>query len=370
MANIFKTTLKKDVIADIANNGKREVRFPITKFWATRLADKYSLDEKTFEFKTFDTLELSSPSNKDTDAMTYVFGFVRAYVDNDEFVVVFCDITDEVNDDAQETNDIEQIEFLQTEICDSQFSEDNVDFIETLDLTPNDDFYTYDGSDVYFSTNNDEVVVCGNNPLYLPDEPLYDWYAGFSEDIDVSMYFQLINSRNIPALMAESDAKAKQIKTAFEKIKAGVPVVITTDMFDNTELLDPTDKALIEKMQYLSSFYGEMDKRFANLRGIDVNTLDKRAQVTSSELNQFSDVTSNNFLAMYEARLEFCEKMRDIYGIEIECVRNPIYADEPKQEEIESEEAQEEAAEENVSEVEENVSEVKDETEVKEDETV
>ena len=180
MANIFKTTLKKDIIADIANNNIREIRFPITKFWATRLAYKYSLDEKTFEFKKFDTLELSSPSNKDTDAMTYVFGFTKTYVDNDEFVVCFYDITDEVytdgaNDDVQETNDIEQIKFIQTEeteyeiedeIIDSLFCEDNADFIETFDLTPNadfynlapnDDFYGYDDSDCDFLTNNDQV---------------------------------------------------------------------------------------------------------------------------------------------------------------------------------------------------------------------
>ena len=224
--------------------------------------------------------------------------------------------------------------------------------------------------ETYHLKNNDEVIVCGNNALYLPDEPLYDWYAGFSEDIDISMYFQLINSRNIPALMADSDAKAKQIQKAFEKIKAGVPVVIATDIFDSTELLDLTDKSLIEKMQYLSSFYGETDKRFANLRGIDVNTLDKRAQVTSSELDQFSDVTSNNFIAMYEARLEFCEKMKE-RGINIEVVRNPIYADEPKKEEIESEEAQEEAleSEENLQNNEENLQEV-EKTEEKEDENI
>ena len=224
--------------------------------------------------------------------------------------------------------------------------------------------------ETYHLKNNDEVIVCGNNALYLPDEPLYDWYAGFSEDIDISMYFQLINSRNIPALMADSDAKAKQIQKAFEKIQAGVPVVITTDIFDSTELIDLTDKSLIEKMQYLSSFYGETDKRFANLRGIDVNTLDKRAQVTSSELDQFSDVTSNNFIAMYEARLEFCEKMKE-RGINIEVVRNPIYADEPKKEEIESEEAQEEAreSEENLQNNEENIQEV-EKTEEKEDENI
>ena len=194
--------------------------------------------------------------------------------------------------------------------------------------------------------NNKEIVVCGNNPFYLPDSPIFDWYAGFSEDIDISMYFQLINSRNIPALTADSDQKANQIKKAFEQIKAGVPVVITTDIFSGTETIDLTDKSLIEKMQYITSFNADVEKRFANARGIDVNTLDKRAQVTSDELNQFTDVTTNNFLVMLEARQEFCEKMKDIFGINIECVRNPIYADEPSSEETESEEAQE-AAEDN-----------------------
>ena len=151
MADIFKTTLKKDIIADIANNNIREIRFPITKFWATRLADKYSLDEKTFEFKTFDTLELSSPSNKDTDAMTYVFGFIKTYVDNDEFVVEFCDITDEVNN----------VEFMQTVI---HTDDSDIDFIESLDeslddLTPNDDYYIFDDSVYDLWKNNDEIVV-------------------------------------------------------------------------------------------------------------------------------------------------------------------------------------------------------------------
>ena len=215
--------------------------------------------------------------------------------------------------------------------------------------------------------NNEEIIVCGNNPFYLPDSLLFDWYAGFAEDIDISMYFQLINSRNIPTLIADSDQKAKQIQKAFEKIKAGVPVVITTDIFDNTEALDLTDKALIEKMQYITSFNADIAKRYANMRGVDVNTLDKRAQVTSDELNQFKDVTSDNFLVMYEARLEFVEKMKAA-GIEIEVIRNPIYADEPKEEEIETEEAQEEN-EDIVREDEQNIEEV-EKTEVKEDETV
>ena len=196
MANIFKTTLKKDIIADIANNNIREIRFPITKFWATRLADKYSLDEKTFEFKTFDTLELSSPSNKDTDAMTYVFGFDKTYVDNDEFVVGFCDITDEVNN----------VEFMHTEIHtddnDTEFiealDEGSVDFIESLDyLTPNDDHYIFDDSDYDFWTNNDEIVVYNEeeqnedfeNISYASNEEVFSFVKKLFNDENILKHF-------------------------------------------------------------------------------------------------------------------------------------------------------------------------------------
>ena len=109
MANIFKTTLKKDVIADIAN-GKREVRFPITKFWATRFANEYNLDKKTFIFKTFDSLELSSPSNKETGGETYMFNFVRTFVDGDEFVVEFKDDCEEQQEIYQNNDDVQNVE--------------------------------------------------------------------------------------------------------------------------------------------------------------------------------------------------------------------------------------------------------------------
>lgn len=94
MANIFKTTLKKDVITDIVDNDKREVRFPLTKFWATRFADEFNLEEKTFVFKTFDSLEFSTPSNKDTGATTFEYSFIRTYVDGEEFVLEFKELID------------------------------------------------------------------------------------------------------------------------------------------------------------------------------------------------------------------------------------------------------------------------------------
>ena len=185
MANIFKTTLKKEIIADVANNNIREIRFPITKFWATRLADKYSLDEKTFEFKTFDTLELSSPSNKDTDNMTYVFGFSKTYVDNDEFVVCFYDIID--------------VEYSEVHITDTHDSEDdNIDVLESLDFKQYEDcdsdlFYDYTeycDSDLFFDYDEyDKEDVEEYDILYVSNDEVLDFFNNWINEENIFEYF-------------------------------------------------------------------------------------------------------------------------------------------------------------------------------------
>ena len=185
MANIFKTTLKKDIIADIANNNIREIRFPITKFWATRLADKYSIDEKTFEFKTFDTLELSSPSNKDTDTMTYVFGFSKTYVDNDEFVVCFYDIID--------------VEYSEEHMIDKKVSEDdNIDVLESIDFKQNEDcdsdlFYDYTeycDSDLFCDYDEyDEEDVEEDDTSYVSDDEILDFFNKWINEENILEYF-------------------------------------------------------------------------------------------------------------------------------------------------------------------------------------
>ena len=158
MANIFKTTLKKDIIADIADNNKREIRFPITKFWATRFTDEYNLNDKTFVFKTFYSLELSAPSNKDTEGQTYVFDYVRTFVDGDEFVIEFkdtecgtenCQIDDSdydvqnieldniVSDNEMsmgKQDEDEPVDFTDEEKDDENILDDEIEFIDNSDI--------------------------------------------------------------------------------------------------------------------------------------------------------------------------------------------------------------------------------------------
>ena len=107
----------------------------------------------------------------------------------------------------------------------------------------------------------------------------------------------------------------------------------------------------MDKIQYLTSFFQSIDKREANDSGIDLENLDKRAQVSTTEIKQYDDYTTIQFLIMYEMRLRFMEEMKE-NGFNIEIVKNPIFFDEPEEKDIEegtfeSEEAPEEAPEEN-----------------------
>ena len=166
MANIFKTTLKKDIIADIADNNKREVRFPITKFWATRFTDEYNLNDKTFVFKTFDSLELSTPSNKDTEGQTYVFDYVRTFVDGDEFVVEFkdneCDTENCQIDDSD--YDVQNID-LDNIISDNEMSMSKQDEDEPVDFTDEEK----DDENIL----DDEIEFIDNNDVF---EAVKQWF--------------------------------------------------------------------------------------------------------------------------------------------------------------------------------------------------
>ena len=169
MANIFKTTLKKDIIADIANNNVREITFPITKFWSTRLADEFNLDEKEFTFKTFDTLELSTPSNKETGGETYIFEFVRTYVDDDNFVVEF-KADGEGESDCCPNDEEVSIEVLTDEVDSATTTEVDDDMPEStteMVVTSNDD------NDVDGLGENVNCVI-KNEEVNISKEDMFD----------------------------------------------------------------------------------------------------------------------------------------------------------------------------------------------------
>lgn len=185
----------------------------------------------------------------------------------------------------------------------------------------------------YILENHTEVIVCGNTPLYRPFNDERSFYAYIKSETDKSIICQLINSRLNKAIVVDSDTKKKQIEVAYEAVKLGFPMVLVTSLLETLDTIDLTDPDDIEKMQYLNSFYQTMEKREANDSGVDLELIDKRAQLTSNELKQYDDITTLEYLIMYEKRLEFVEEMKQ-NGFDIEIIPNPIFFDEPKKEDV------------------------------------
>ena len=207
--------------------------------------------------------------------------------------------------------------------------------------------------------NHEQVIVCRNNPLCLPNTAQNEWFAKLKSESDTSLMCMILLTRLSKIIEAFSDGQKNQIEAAFKNIKEGLPVVITSSIIEDLKIQELTDPDFIDKIQYISGLMQEIDKREANLKGIDLELLDKRAQVTSNELKQYDDITTLDYLTRYVERLRFVEEMKE-NGFDIEIVPNPIFFDEPKKEDIdegtfESKEAEEEELpEENNEEEEEN----------------
>lgn len=208
--------------------------------------------------------------------------------------------------------------------------DENNDYVAYIATTLNTD-----DKKTYTLKNHEEVIVCGNNSTYTPDNLDNKWYSMILEETDISTYFQLINSRNIPMISATDDNIKKEVNLAFEKLTAGKPVVIGTGLLGDAKTLDITDPSSIDKISNLDNFHDEMIKRWCNKYGVDVETKEKKAQVNNMELDRFGDWDSLNFLEMYESRLDFIKEMEE-NGITIELIRNPIYWDEPTNEDVEN----------------------------------
>ena len=202
------------------------------------------------------------------------------------------------------------------------------DFTEFVAMTLNSE------PETYTLRNHEQVVVCGNTPLYRPFKEERDFYATMKEETDRSILCQLINTRLNKALVAASDQQKKQIQKAYKEVIEGYPMILVTELLEDLDSIDLTNPQDIDKMQYLSAFYSTMEKREANNFGIDLENVEKRAQINDTELKQYDDVTTLKYLIMYEMRQAFVDEMKE-HGFELEIVRNPIFYDEPKKEDVE-----------------------------------
>lgn len=182
------------------------------------------------------------------------------------------------------------------------------------------EFFTRHGFSFQIEYNVNCVIIC-NNQFALP-EYLLEQTAKMFAETDISMLSCLKKSRVNPVPVA-SDSK---VKTAIEGILSDVENGDTKaisyegaleDLIEGKDpitMLNLTDPAQTDKLQYLSKFNDDILRRIATFYGHSLSSGSKMAQVTTAELEGYTTFSRIYPFELLNARREGLERANNIFG--------------------------------------------------------
>ena len=176
------------------------------------------------------------------------------------------------------------------------------------------------------------VVMCNNNITMTPDLYIIDKYAKILNEIDKSTNCNIIYSRLYPIPIAKNDADKRQLESMLKAvIDCNIGKVASTDYNINDllqqetfNIVNLTDSGAANKVDTLVRLKDAVLKDFLREIGINVNTLDKSAQVTSQELNSFVNYTNLNLYDNYSERQKFIENCNKKFGTDMKVSINEL----------------------------------------------
>lgn len=165
-----------------------------------------------------------------------------------------------------------------------------------------------------------ETCVVGyNNEVRLP-ELLLDNFAEFFSETDISLMACLKKSRVNPLPISANSKVKKALDEAMEDVEAGNTRAVTyegafeaiTEGMEPVTMLNLTDPAQTDKLQFLSKFHDDMLRRFMTFYGHSLSSGSKMAQVTSAELEGYTTFSRIYPRIMLKAREEWFEQVNEI----------------------------------------------------------
>ena len=98
--------------------------------------------------------------------------------------------------------------------------------------------------------NHTEIVVCGNTCFYRGFGKEREWFSMIKSEIDKSIEVLTLNTRKSKAFVVENDRKNRELARALKDVEEGKPFILTTSIMEELQVVDITDPADIERMQY------------------------------------------------------------------------------------------------------------------------
>lgn len=168
--------------------------------------------------------------------------------------------------------------------------------------------------------NDKDIVLFYNTANGLPDFNIV-WLAKMLGETDVSIYKNILFARYAPLLRVKSEKEKQQLKEAIDKIVEGkISTLVSDDLFedilskDQDPVLNITNVANSDKIQYLSHLYQDIIKRFSMEYGCPISGVEKMAQQNNAEINGDVAYSWLTPIDMLNQAKEGCKRAKALWG--------------------------------------------------------
>ena len=176
-----------------------------------------------------------------------------------------------------------------------------------------------------------DIVVGKNDQNYFGCGFLISKYADLLSAIDTSIKICVVNSRLTNIISASDDIAQKAVESAMTKILDGefacvldemnalssVGGIHATELFNHANSTQMLQSLYIAKESTLCEFYNEI--------GIALKNKDKKAQVNTSEIEDYDQMSQIRIDDMLRCREQMCEEINNMFGTNISVHLNSMF---------------------------------------------
>lgn len=209
-----------------------------------------------------------------------------------------------------------------------------VDFIGNIDfmgIGKDANCTTLNGHNKVFSDwrNSKEVVIIYNNENHTPDMNV-ERFANLMSETWTSMRSAVQGTRYSKVFCVANQQEQTEVQTAIDRVKDGKPMIVRSNRMtpaseQTINSIKLTDFQESDKIQYLSTFMTYIERNFINLYGMASQGADKVAQQNEAEVKNGAFSSWVEVLSRLAERKTGFEKVKEIFGVDIDYELSEVW---------------------------------------------
>lgn len=177
--------------------------------------------------------------------------------------------------------------------------------------------------------------ICWNNSLHRNSLTLLNRFAEKFNLVDTAENCLAKFSRIFPIVKVDDSRMEKEINKAFNNSQMGEPFTIVdkgltklgVDKSQSIEMIQIGDYNAIDKMQYLSTYYNDLLRRFYQMFGMSIENSFKQAQQSIEEVTSGSIASWIIPEDMRKQRQKFIDSLNETFGSKYGFTASVKYSD-------------------------------------------